>query len=111
MFTLGTVSAYSGDNSSLYTEGDNSSLHTEGTCCHHMMYRKTVVLCNKEKYNKVSCDLLKSIFSADLTRISSDGKEWVVSQNHGSAQTFLILNCIFLTTLLLDKTGIDMEEE
>jgi len=35
------------------------------------------VLCNKEKCNKVSCDLLKSIFSADLTRISSDGKEWV----------------------------------
>ena len=47
------------------------------TCCHRMMYRKTVVLCNKEKYNKVSCDLLNSIFSADLTRISSDGKEWV----------------------------------
>jgi len=47
------------------------------TCCHRMMYRKTVVLCNKEKYNKVSCDSLKSIFSADLTRTSSDGKEWV----------------------------------
>ena len=27
-----------------------------------------------------------------------------VSQKHGSAQTFLILNCIFLTTILLDKT-------
>jgi len=47
------------------------------TCCHRMMYRKTVVLCNKEKHNKMSCDLLKSIFSADLTPISSDGKEWV----------------------------------
>ena len=47
------------------------------TCCHRMMYRKTVVLCNKEKYNKVSPDLLDNIFSASLSHISSDGKEYI----------------------------------
>ena len=40
-----------------------------------MMYRKTVVLFNKGKYNKVSPDLLDSVFSANLSHISSDGKE------------------------------------
>ena len=44
------------------------------TCCHRMMYRKTVVLCNMEKYNKVSPDLLDNIFSASLSHIRSDGK-------------------------------------
>ena len=47
------------------------------TCCHRMMYRKTVILCNKTKYTKASPELLGNVFSANLTRISSDGKEWV----------------------------------
>ena len=47
------------------------------TCCHGMMYRKTVVLCNKEKYNKVSPDLLHSILNAKLNHISSDGKNYI----------------------------------
>ena len=46
-------------------------------CYHRMMYRKTVVLCNKGKYNKVSPDLLDGIFSANLDYISSDGKEYI----------------------------------
>ena len=47
------------------------------TCCHRMMYRKTVILCNKTKYTKASPEFLGNVFSANLTRISSDGKEWV----------------------------------
>ena len=42
-----------------------------------MMYRKSVVQCNKGKYAKASPDLLQNVFSANLNRISSDGKEWI----------------------------------
>ena len=47
------------------------------TCCHRMMYRKSVVQCKKAKYTKASPDLLRNVFNADLIHISSDGKEWV----------------------------------
>ena len=42
-------------------------------CCHRMMYRKSVVPCNTEKYTKVGSDVLEEVFSADLRRISCDG--------------------------------------
>ena len=35
------------------------------------------MLCNKGKYDKVSPDLLDSIFSANLSHISSDGKRYI----------------------------------
>ena len=47
------------------------------TCCHRMMYKKTVFQCNKTKYTKASPDLLKNVFSANLSHISNDGKEWI----------------------------------
>ena len=52
------------------------------TCCHRMMYRKSVLLCRVGKYSKCSKDLLKIVFSADLGfpdlgYISNDGNEWV----------------------------------
>ena len=47
------------------------------TCCHRMMYKKTVIQCNKAKYTKASPDLLKNVFSANLSHISNDGKEWI----------------------------------
>ena len=47
------------------------------TCCHRMMYRKSVVQCKKAKYTKASPDLLENVFSANLGCTSSDGKEWV----------------------------------
>ena len=47
------------------------------TCCHRMMYKKTVIQCNKAKYTKTSPDLLKNVFSANLSHISNDGKEWI----------------------------------
>ena len=34
------------------------------TCCHHMMYWKSVVPCNKLKYTKTSADVLQKVFSA-----------------------------------------------
>ena len=45
------------------------------TCCHRMMYKKTVILCNKAKYTKATPELLSNVFSANLSQISSDGKE------------------------------------
>ena len=47
------------------------------TCCHRMMYRKSVVHCNKVKYTKTSADVLQKVFSADLSYISSGGEEWI----------------------------------
>ncbi len=47
------------------------------TCCHRMMYRETVVCCNKQKYNKASSDVLEKVFGADLSYTSADGKEWL----------------------------------
>ena len=46
-------------------------------CCHRMMYRKSVVHCNKVKYTKTSADVLQKVFSADLSYISSGGEEWI----------------------------------
>ena len=47
------------------------------TCCHRMMYRKSVVPCNKVKYTKTSADVLQKVFSADLSYISSGGEKWI----------------------------------
>ena len=47
------------------------------TCCHRMMYRKSVVQCNKSKYTKASPDVLQRVFSADLSYISNDGTKWM----------------------------------
>ena len=42
-----------------------------------MMYRKSVILCNKTNYTKASADVVQKVFSADLSYISFDGKQWV----------------------------------
>ena len=52
------------------------------TCCHHMMYRKSVVPCNLVKYSKCSNDFLQNVFSADHCYISDDGDEWVYVTEH-----------------------------
>ena len=41
------------------------------------MYRKSGVLCNKAHYTKLDADLFNNVFSADISYISCDGKEWV----------------------------------
>ena len=45
------------------------------TCCHRIMYRESVILCNK--YTKASPDLLNTVFSANKSCISGDGKEYM----------------------------------
>ena len=47
------------------------------TCCHRLMYRKSVVTCNPAKYSKCSNDLLKCVFSADLRYVCDTGNEYV----------------------------------
>ena len=47
------------------------------TCCHRLMYRKSVVPCNLTKYSKCSNDLLNCVFSAELRHVCDTGNEWV----------------------------------
>ena len=47
------------------------------TCCHRLMYKKSVVPCNVAKYSKCGNDLLNCVFSADLRHVCDTGKEWV----------------------------------
>ena len=47
------------------------------TCCHRLMYRKSVVSCNPAKYSKCTNDLLNCVFKADLRYVCDTGSEWV----------------------------------
>ena len=47
------------------------------TCCHRMMYRQSVIICNLHKYTKCGIDLLNRVFSSNHSYISNDGNEWV----------------------------------
>ena len=47
------------------------------TCCHRLMYRKSVVPCNPATYSKCSDDLLNCVFKADLRYVCDTGSEWV----------------------------------
>ena len=47
------------------------------TCCHHLMYRKSVILCNPVKYSKCGDELLNCVFSADLRYVCDTGDEYV----------------------------------
>ena len=47
------------------------------TCCHRLMYKKSVFPCNPAKYSKCGHDLLNCVFSADLRYVCDTGKEWV----------------------------------
>ena len=47
------------------------------TCCHRLMYSKSVVPCNLVKYSKCSDDMLKCVFSSDLRYVCDNGNEWV----------------------------------
>ena len=47
------------------------------TCCHRLMYRKSVVPCNPAKYSKCGHDLLDCVFSADLRYVCDTGNEYV----------------------------------
>ena len=47
------------------------------TCCHCMMYKKSVVPCNREKYSKANKSVFQQVFNANFTYTSSDSKLWV----------------------------------
>ena len=45
------------------------------SCCHHLMYSKSVVPCNLAKYTNCSNNLLECVFSADLRYVTDTGNE------------------------------------
>ena len=47
------------------------------TCCHRMMYRKSVIQFNKSKYTKTGPDVLQEVFSVNIRYISNDWKQWI----------------------------------
>lgn len=47
------------------------------TCCHRLMYHKTVVEFKPSKYSKLSEDVLNRVFSPELVRTSAHQKVWV----------------------------------
>ena len=52
--------------------------HYVCTCCHRLMYRKTVVEFKPIKYlGKLTDDIYQSVFSPDLLQISAQGVIWV----------------------------------
>ena len=61
------------------------------TCCHRMMYRKSAVQCNKPKFTKACPDVLEKVFSADLSYISIDGREWMCKSCDTSCEGFHVI--------------------
>ena len=52
------------------------------TCCHRLMYRKTVVEFYASKYSKVSGQLMRILFSSKFLCASAKGKVWVCKTCH-----------------------------
>ena len=52
------------------------------TCCHRLMYHKTVVEFNASKYSKVSGQLMSILFSSKFLCASAKGKVWVCKTCH-----------------------------
>ena len=71
------------------------------TCCHRLMYRKSVVTCNPAKYSKCSNDLLKCVFSADLRYVCDKYQEQEhpptksTTVVHPSLHLSVIMSCIY----------------
>ena len=45
------------------------------TSCHRLLYRNSVVTCNRDKYNKCKEELLESVLGSNY--ISNNGNVWV----------------------------------
>ena len=52
--------------------------------CHRMMYRQSVVECDKDKYTKTSKDILEKVFSLEHKRVSPNGKLYVCKACHSA---------------------------
>ena len=57
------------------------------TCCHRLMYRKTVVLFDLAKYSKLSGELRNNLFPSKYLRVSVKGEVWVCKTCHFTLQT------------------------
>ena len=42
-----------------------------------MMYRQTIVPCNKGKYIKATPDVIANVFCNEFTYVSCNGKQWM----------------------------------
>ncbi len=54
------------------------------TSCHHIMYRKSVVPCNRNKYTKASVEILEKVFANEFEYVCSDGRQWVCTTCDGA---------------------------
>jgi len=49
-----------------------------------MMYRKSVVPCNKSKYTKATIEVLEKVFAKEFEYVCADGRLWVCSTCDGA---------------------------
>lgn len=49
------------------------------TCCHRLMYRKTVTVLDMNKYNGATSDTLNSVFANQYPYVSIENKLWICS--------------------------------
>ena len=54
------------------------------TICHRMMYRKSVVPCNRSKYTKATIEVLEKVFAKEFEYVCADGRLWVCSTCDGA---------------------------
>ena len=54
------------------------------TCCHRMMYRKSVVPCNTDKYTKASVEVIEKVFAKEFKHVCCDGRQWVCTTCDGA---------------------------
>ena len=58
------------------------------TSCHRLLYRNSVVTCNRDKYNKCKEELLESVLGSNY--ISNDGNVWVCKTCDGALKRGLM---------------------
>ena len=49
-----------------------------------MMYRKSVVPCNTDKYTKASVEVIEKVFAKEYEHVCCDGRQWVCTTCDGS---------------------------
>ena len=67
------------------------------TICHRMMYRKSVVPCNRSKYTKATIEVLEKAFAKEFEYVCADGRLWVCSTCNGALKG---VTCLFKPRLM-----------
>ena len=70
------------------------------TSCHRLLYRNSVVTCNRDKYNKCKEELLESVLGSNY--ISNDGNVWVCKTCDGALKRGLMPAQSIANNLKLD---------